>query len=113
MLIAHLLATKQEEPTGERSRGPGYRRSHCSASFAGSNYAAAAVRRSRMVVSDRLGFVFRGKYDACKSQRCRRLGTYLIEKNCPDLEDVASGEFDFDTLEHLLLGSAPFSEDED
>ena|ERR1700690_3569490 len=115
MLIAHLLATKQEEASG---------REVTRARLSEITLQRLFCRRqiTPQLLADvqewlfRIGWVlfFAGNtYAIVKASVVEGWGRISSKKIGRDLEDIAGGEFDFDTLEHLLLRSAPFSEDAD
>ncbi len=114
MLIAHLLATKQEEVTKEVTRA---------------RLSAVTLRRlfRRQQIAPeflievqewlyRAGWVlfFAGTtYAVVKIKVIDGWGRVSSKRIGEDLEDVGRGAFDFDSLEHLLLGPESPTEGED
>lgn len=114
MLISHLLATKQAEVTKEVTRA---RLSDVTL--------RRLFRRQRITPEflvevqewlHRAGWVlfFAGTtYAVVKIKVIDGWGRISSKRIGEDLEKVGRGEFDFDSLEHLLLGAESLGEDED
>jgi hypothetical protein len=114
MLIVHLLTRKQEEAAKEVTRA---------------RLSEITLRRlfGRQRISPKLllevqEWLFRagwvlfsaGKtYVVVKMKVIEGWGRISSKRIGDDLDQVLRGEFDFDTLEHLLLGSESLGEEED
>jgi hypothetical protein len=106
MLVAHLLATKQQEVPGKISRARLseitlqrlFKRQRITAKF------LAEVQEWLF----RIGWVlfFAGTtYAVVKMKVVDGWGRISSKRIKSDLADVGTGEFDYNSLEHLLLGS--------
>jgi hypothetical protein len=116
MLIAHLLATKQQEVPGKREINRArlseitlqrlFKRQRVSAEF------LAEVQEWLF----RIGWVlfFAGTtYAVVKMKVVNGWGRISSKRIQSDLEKVGTGEFDYNSLEYLLLGPEPSAEHED
>jgi hypothetical protein len=116
MLIAHLLATRQKEVSGNREVTRArlseitlqrlFKRQRISVEF------LAEVQEWLF----RVGWIlfFAGTtYAVVKMKVVDGWGRISSKRIQADLEKVGRGEFDYDSLEHLLLAAEPFGEPED
>jgi hypothetical protein len=108
MLIIHLLATKQEEVPGNREV---------------TRARLSEITLQRLFMRRRIGPEFLAEvqewlfrvgwvlffagttYAVVKMKVIDGWGRISSKRIKADLDDVGTGEFDYDTLEHLLLGS--------